>query len=218
MQTSPTEKHCHKCGNTRPLSDFHKNRSQKDGHSTQCKFCTKESNKAYRESNKESIAAYKKVWFQENKDRCQAKSKKWAEDNPERRKEIVNKSYANNRETALAYSKNYRKENREACANRVRDWELRNPDRVRAKNNRRRAAKLNSEPPWLSEDQKEQIISFYSVAKDCEILTGESYHVDHIVPLQGKVVCGLHVPWNLQVLPSDINQVKSNKYDPEFYS
>jgi hypothetical protein len=66
-------------------------------------------------------------------------------------------------------------------------------------------------PPWLSSEQKSQVEIFYSHAKDCQIVTGESYHVDHIIPLQGSNVCGLHVPWNLQVLPSDVNIRKSNK-------
>lgn len=218
MPTTPTKKHCHKCNTTKTTADFHKNKRQKSGYSTQCKECVKETNKAYREANQEKIKAYKKNWFQENKEHCQSKSQKWAEDNRERRREIVNKSYQANRGAKLDYSKGYREQNQELCARRIKNWEERNPDRVRAKNSRRRAAKLKAQPKWLNEEQKEQIVSFYYLAKDCEVMTGEKYHVDHIVPLQGKEVCGLHVPWNLQVLPSDLNQIKSNKHDPEFYS
>jgi hypothetical protein len=68
-------------------------------------------------------------------------------------------------------------------------------------------------PPWLSPEQKSQIEFVYSHAKDCQIVTGEVYHVDHIVPLQGEAVCGLHVPWNLQVLPAEVNVRKSNRYE-----
>ena len=71
---------------------------------------------------------------------------------------------------------------------------------------------MQATPPWLNYDHKQEIEFTYSLAKECELLTGDQYHVDHIVPLQGENVCGLHVPWNLQVLPADINLKKSNSF------
>lgn len=77
---------------------------------------------------------------------------------------------------------------------------------------RRRSYKLKATPDWLTQDQLEDIKNFYWLAQDLKLVTGETYHVDHIVPLKGKSVCGLHVPWNLQVLPADINLSKGNHY------
>jgi hypothetical protein len=73
------------------------------------------------------------------------------------------------------------------------------------------ATKSNATPEWLTAEQKAEIIQIYNLAKDCQLVTGEPYHVDHIIPIRGKNVCGLHVPWNLQVLPADINVAKSNR-------
>lgn len=72
--------------------------------------------------------------------------------------------------------------------------------------------KTKATPPWLSEEHLQEMQDMYWLAQDLKATSGETYHVDHIVPLQGKNVCGLHVPWNLQVLPSDLNLRKSNKF------
>jgi len=91
-----------------------------------------------------------------------------------------------------------------------------NPDKRNAFTAKRHAAKLQRTPPWLTKDQLLEIESFYTKAKDLQTLTGIKYHVDHIIPLQGKLVSGLHVPWNLQVIPAVENIKKSNNYEPTF--
>jgi len=66
-------------------------------------------------------------------------------------------------------------------------------------------------PKWLTKEHKQQIVDTYELMRDCRAVTGEDYHVDHIVPLRGENICGLHVPWNLQVLPAYVNISKANK-------
>lgn len=78
-----------------------------------------------------------------------------------------------------------------------------------------RASKINATPDWLSDNQLKLIESFYYAAKDAQDLFGVLYHVDHIVPLQGKNVCGLHVPWNLRVIPAKDNISKGNRMPEE---
>ena len=73
---------------------------------------------------------------------------------------------------------------------------------------KRQVAKLNATPSWT--DIK-AIQDHYIFAKYLEELSGTKFHVDHIVPLKGKNVCGLHVEYNLQVLPAKENISKSNK-------
>lgn len=77
----------------------------------------------------------------------------------------------------------------------------------------RHILKKSATPPWLTEQHLQDIRDVYTHAKECGLLTGDSYHVDHIVPIKGKTVCGLHVPWNLQVLPAEVNISKKNTYN-----
>lgn len=74
----------------------------------------------------------------------------------------------------------------------------------------RRARLRCAEPKWLSESQRAEILAVYTRARKLTEETGEPHEVDHIVPLTNKSVCGLHVPWNLQVLTSCDNKAKSN--------
>lgn len=68
----------------------------------------------------------------------------------------------------------------------------------------RRARRLQATPGWLTPEHKEQIKQLY-------INCPPDHHVDHVIPLKGNSVSGLHVPWNLQWLPGIVNRVKSNK-------
>ena len=63
-------------------------------------------------------------------------------------------------------------------------------------------------PPWLTPEMIAEMKSIYERA-------GQGQHVDHIVPLTNKIVCGLHVPWNLQVISEKENLTKSNTWWPD---
>lgn len=73
-------------------------------------------------------------------------------------------------------------------------------------------AKLKRAPLWLSDKQNNIIELFYNLSSFLTQRTGIRYEVDHIVPIQGKSVSGLHVPWNLQVITKEENVRKSNRY------
>lgn len=124
--------------------------------------------------------------------------------------------YAGNKQNILGKAKDkgytWHKQNKDLHNARNRQWTKDNPEKNREKTAKRRAAKLNATPPWLSDADKAHINRTYKLAQMMQDITGDKYHVDHIVPLQGKNVCGLHVPQNLQVLRADLNLSKSNIY------
>jgi len=122
----------------------------------------------------------------------------------------------------LDYHRKYREQNRERrrlVSRKFNEdnkgyfthWRKLNVDKTRFYSQSYALKKNLATPLWLTEEHKVQISEFYAHARDCEVVSGERYHVDHIVPIKGRDICGLHVPWNLQILPADINISKSNK-------
>jgi len=86
-----------------------------------------------------------------------------------------------------------------------------NPDLYKTLTSFRRRRFRDATPPWLTRKQKSEIRQLYQIAITMSKTTGERYVVDHIIPLQGETVCGLHVPWNLRVTTQEENLKKSNK-------
>lgn len=103
------------------------------------------------------------------------------------------------------------KENPNAHNKRVANWAYRNKNKRNASEAKRKTAKKQRLLPWLTQEHFEQIEEFYTIAKMFQMYTGQEYHVDHIVPLQGKNVSGFHAPWNLQILTAKENLSKGNR-------
>ena len=154
-------------------------------------FCR---NKAQRIKDKDKRAAYLAAW----------KAK-----NPDRVKELRRESARRCHEAGYVRRKEWGNNNPERVRNSRKKWIAKNPGKRASDVRSRQLAKSRAEPAWLSKEQKNQIAEYYKEAARLTKNKGVPHEVDHIVPIRGKVVCGLHVPWNLQVLTSTENRRKS---------
>lgn len=171
----------------------------------------------YAAKNREQAYARVKAWREANPDRVAEQHKKYAKKYPEKRaanqaawkSRNVEKVRANNKERAAKK----RAEQPEKIKHAKKEYAQRKKDVINAAVARRKAAKLQRTPKWLSEFDKLKIQCIYSIAAMLTKHNGEPWHVDHIVPLQGKNVSGLHVPSNLRVMRGEENVRKHNKFE-----
>ena len=182
------------------------------GRSTRCRKCadqtktmSEEERKTKKEERKPKRAAAEVVRYYANKEEIRRKAnERYANLSDKDRERLLTKQrehYTNmsdeDKEMRRAQTKGYRKNNRDKC---------------NARSAMYNAAKLQRIPKWLTEADLEKMRRSYRLAKIMTNLKGVLYHVDHIVPLRGDSVSGLHVPENLQVILAIDNMRKGNKF------
>lgn len=134
----------------------------------------------------------------------------WQKRNKEKIKEYGREHYKNNKDRKNENSRVYYAKNKADRALKIKEWQRENPGIVRAHNAKRRATKLQATPQWADLGKIQEV---YKEAQRLTELLGIEMHVDHIVPLQGTLVSGLHVETNLQILTAVENLRKSNKFE-----
>jgi hypothetical protein len=170
----------------------------------------REQARAYNEANKERIAAQKREYYLKNKEKIDQRTKEWQQ---------------NNRQASCEHTKNWQSKNKEKVANAAKEWKLNNREHWNAYNRAYRStrtgmvnhysrlrycAKRQRTPLWAN---LRLVKSYYEVCTFFNEVNGYTkYHVDHIIPLQGDSVSGLHVHNNLQVILAKENMEKGNKY------
>lgn len=168
----------------------------------------KDYSRAWREAHADELRAYGRQYYRANieqfqkdsrayylrtRDQAIARAAQWAAANPERRDEIQKAWNIANPEKRVA----------------IRDaWLNKNPWYTMVSSRLRRKKIRSAMPTWVD---LEEISAIYQEAANRRAM-GETVDVDHIIPLTHKMVCGLHVPANLQVISAFENRSKGNKF------
>lgn len=132
-------------------------------------------------------------------------NKQWREKNAEKIKQRARASFERRRMESYERRRKWGKENPEKIRTAARSRYQTNPAKYVAQTAERRTISKAATPRWLTNDHRSQIAAVYAEAARLGLT------VDHIVPLKGKTVCGLHVPWNLQLMTAAENSRKSNR-------
>lgn len=223
-------KKCNKCLLELELVNFCKNNSTKDRLSNTCKSCQKDIHKKYRETNRDNLKLKKSEYYQKNRKKILKKSKNYYNENKEQiltnskefskarkeRKKEYNKSYREkNKHRLNKYMEQYYLDNTEKIKEYQKEYNKNNKGKINSDRAFRKHLKKKATPPWLSPEQLLEIEHKYVICASFSQLTNVKYHVDHIHPIKGKNLCGLHVPWNLRIISAIENLKKHNKYIEE---
>lgn len=181
---------CTRCLLKKDLSCYHKSY----GFPRQpCKSCRSIEAKEQRPLIRERLNLNAKKYYQNNIESIRSKHRVYAKTH----RVIVNRAINKYR---LAHPERYKASQK--------DYLKRNRHRFTAWENKRRAMILQATPKWMNEGLLKTMELYY-------MFRPKGYEVDHIVPIQGKLARGLHVPWNLQYLPMSENRSKKNKFVPQ---
>lgn len=171
---------CNTCKSNKSADDFNRSNSHPSGLYPVCKECRKIKTKLYREKYGEKIRT------------------KWRENhklNPAKHRANARRYQKENWEYRKSYMRQWAKDNKEKA---YKHWLKRNDSIKKAT------------PKWLTKEQRDEMLWFYKTAKELQWLSEGRLSVDHIHPLHGENFRGLHVPWNLQIIPLKQNIEKSN--------
>lgn len=176
-----------------------------------CVACARARSRAWGALHKELVRERSRAWAVANTDRVKELSRRWYSANADCQRALMRDRYLKNKEASHAQSREWAKNNAEKRKKIARDWVRRNPEQVLARTRAYQLSKINAVPRWAD---AEKIKAVYRESARLSRETGVQHHVDHVVPLQSKLVCGLHWHENLAILSAVDNVRKGNRQWP----
>ena len=215
---------CKTCDTEKTVTEFYKNPNCKGGIRSVCKQCVAVKAKEYRDANREKVLEQKRQERKRNKDRYREKDAKYYAANKERRSTVAKSWYERNKDEVKARAKAWAEANPDRIKEAKRKNKVTRKDTIRAEYQRnkpdyfaraaaRRVSVKQATPVWADKDQ---IAEMYLIAGKLNgFFTKPVVHVDHIVPLNSKLVCGLHTHANLEIISAKANLSKKNRHWPD---
>lgn len=208
-------KTCKICNKIKPIDQFHLHKSMKDGHDSKCKKCHNIACRQWEINNskrRREIARKSKI---KHMDARREYDRKYEKDNADYIRERKNKHRAKNIDRFRKKDAAYYLKNKDFLSAKEKEYRKNNPILCRLRALKRRAAKKLSIPIWYDDFDDFVFEEAEILRRERQGLTGIKWHIDHIVPLQSKIVCGLHSYINVAVIPAIENQRKLNNYWPD---
>src|ERR1700688_3917416 len=162
-------KKCSECKILKEKSEFSKEKGRSDGLNPRCKNC------------------------------CSIYYKKWLDKNREKRNQYQKNYYLNEKKESAIRHAIYYIEHKQEINLQKSLYKKNKSGKINSLNKKYQASKMERTPSWLTQEHFRQMEEVYVLAEELQWLSENKLVVDHIIPMQGKDVCGLHVPWNLQI-------------------
>lgn len=205
-------KTCSRCKVVKTLDSFGKSKRYAGGIFCWCRSCVAEYGRAKYSENPEKFRERERIYAKKNRAKCSERRQRWAEENRDRARKVDRARYWRDREKRIRLAVRIAAANRGPRNEASRRWAAKNPENRRLHSRVDGAIRRAAVPSWA--DMK-KIRAIYEEARRLEIITGIPHHVDHIIPIKGKNVCGLHCEANLQILTAVENLKKRNHYSED---
>ena len=205
-----TMKTCTKCGESKALSEYHKD--GRFGLKAVCNKCRAAKERKYYEANKEKIAAKAKKYREENKEKIAAGYKKWYEANKEKKAATHKKWYEANKEKIAAWQKKYGQENKEKIAAGYKKWREENKEKIAARDAKRSAIKAGL-PGHFTAAEFTAICEKYNNRCLC-CGKKNKLEADHVIPITWKG--STNYIENIQPLCKSCNSGKRNHHATDY--